>query len=249
MLSNKLINYASVNNGKLRLYTELNHAFVVNDIVFINGGYYDNCNKSTNSFNPFNIYNKGYKIIQINDVNSFTIDYTVTNISLIYPYGIANNRFGDPQDNTNLAYNTFTGQNLYKDIFISKCAFIRGNFRSGTINNGIFGSDNNTSYISNTLVNETNVIINHICGKNIEINKSTINLKTHPLLSTTTKASILEDLTNSVNNPFIYSTSVIGNNNDGYGFNIFEKINNNSNILITGGDFSNNRFINLNNLK
>lgn len=269
----KLVNYANryqyglTTAGHLQLYTELDHSFIVGDRVYIVGGYFDNCNKNlyTNA-NPFDDqFCTGYKVIAIFSNNSFVIEYPPlyngdapfnTN-AVVYPYGSgANNRYGDPFDNTNQAYNCYT-TTVEKGVYVSTTAFTRGIMKKGTINNGIFGNDyhtvklNNKGTVSGTVTN-SDLVINHIVGKNIEISKGQINSKTDVSNLPTSKIKLVEDGSYILNsNPFYLISEAVGNNNDGFGYNCFERITNTAtDIIVNNGIFSNpnNSYIALNNI-
>lgn len=258
----KLVNYANRYQygldtaGHLQLYTELDHSFVVGDRVYIVGGYFDNCNKNMYSnANPFSDqFSTGYKVIAVFSSNSFVIEYPdlYNNIApfntnaVIYPYGSgANNRYGDPFDNTNKAYNCYT-TSIEKGVYVSTCAFTRGIFKKGTINNGIFGNDyhlvklNNTGAVSGTVSN-ADLVINHIVGKNIEISKGQINSKTDASNFATSKVKLVEDSSYVLNgNPFYLVSVAVSNNNDGFGYNYFERITNTAtDIIVNNGTFYN----------
>jgi len=268
----KLVNYANRYQygldtaGHLQLYTELDHSFVVGDRVYIVGGYFDNCNKNLYSTgDPFADFNTGYKVIAIFNSNSFVIEYPPlyngdvpfnTN-QVVYPYGSgANNRYGDPFDNTNKAYNCYT-TTMEKAVYVATAVFTSGIMKKGTINNGIFGNDyhtvklNNKGAVSGTVSN-SDLVINHIVGKNIEISKGQINSKTDASNLATSKIKLVEDGSYIFNsNPFYCIAVSVGNNNDGYGYNYFERITNTaSDIIVNNGVFSNpnNSYIALNNI-
>jgi hypothetical protein len=248
----KLLNYAKNNSNNLELYTELDHSFIVGDKIFIIGGHYDNVNNllfisdfsslTPNTFNPFKSNSNGYKIISVNYTNnSFVINYPITNPTLIYPYGNTNNRFGNPQNLINLAYNTYSSDNLYKNIYVSRTCFLNGNFKKGTINNGVFGTDTNT-IILNTLLGSANInhiIINHIVSKNVYIGKGIINSKTDVSNPITKKIKVIEDTTISINNPFTLIVVPTTNNNNGWGYSQYERFNHANNLIINNGDFDN----------
>jgi hypothetical protein len=263
----KLLNYASfglydINTqiAKLRVFTELDHSFVVGDKLYIVGGYYDNCNSKLYSTGNFYAANTtGYEVLAIIDSNSFILDIDVDfNLAnpFIYPYGVPNNEFGDPFDNTDKAYNCYT-TSMEKGVYISTTAFTRGIMKKGTINNGIFGNDyhkvllNNKGPVSGTVSN-ADLIINHMVGKNIEISKGQINSKTDASNLASSKMRVLEDSTIGGGiNPFMVVGVTVTNNNDGWGNNVFERITNTAtDIIINNGIFSNanNSFIALNNI-
>lgn len=252
----RLLNYAkSELGGYLELYTELDHDFVVGDIVYIIGGYYDNTNEllyinnyssgTPTKYNPFAIHKHGYKILFIDYTkNSFVIDFQVNPLNIIYPYGTDSNKFGDPQDNVNLAYNTFVSNDMYKDIYVSRTCFIKGRFNKGTINNGVFGNDKQKAIIGKhpdmvAFSNTTDITINHIGGKNLLLTSGVINSKTDTANPTSKKIELVEDLTISPVNPFAIANIAINNNNDGFGYNTFENFINVGNIIINNGVFDN----------
>lgn len=256
----KLINYAKVTDGNLQLYTELDHSFIVGDKLYIVGGYYDNCNSLMYSTGDlYNDYATGYEVLDIIDSNSFVIKYPLVDgvDPLIYPYGKnSNNKFGDPFNNTHKAYNCYT-TTVEKGVYISTAAFTRGILKRGTVNNGIFGNDyhtvilNNKGAVSGTVSN-TDLVINHMVGKNVEISKGQINSKTDASNLASSKIKVVEDLSaGTVYNPFSIATVSVTNNNDGYGYNYFERITNTAtDVIINNGTFANpnNSFIALNNI-
>lgn len=229
----KLLNYATLDgNNNLVLYTELNHTFQEDDVIYITGGYYDNVNNLQYN-NPFT--NTQYKIIAINNsLNSFTLDFFISNINdLVYPYGTDDNRFGNPLDNVNLAYNSFL-MGMNKAVYVSKTIINAGYINNTNINNGVFGSDNNI-----ITINESN--ITHICGKNISVKNVEINDKLSNTPPATTKYRVNEDLTINPQNPFNLVSVPIGINNGGYSYSVFERINNlNDNVIINSGNYTNN---------
>lgn len=250
----KLLNYAKNNNGYLQLFSELDHNYKAGDKLFIVGGYLDNTSQLINIpdftsgtlYNPFSQYKTGYKILSVDIVNNaFTIDYPVTDSTVVYPYGTAANRFGNPSNFSNLAYNTFAGNKMYKNIYVSRTSFIAGRIKKAVINNGIFGNDTNKIILNNpestagsaTLTNI--IIINHIASKNITISKGIINSKTDINNPITKKLEILEDLTVDIDNPFLVNTLSVSNNNNGYGYSSFERFKHTSNVTINNGDFNN----------
>lgn len=259
-ISVKLLNYATVNSGKLKLYTELNSTFNVGDTVYISDGYYKNTNEllyvnnysvgQPTLYTPFTNKNRGYKIISIDIPNNgFTIDYDVILANIVYPYGTTLNPFGNPQDATNLAYNTYTGDDLYKGIYVSNTAFVNGTMKAGTINNGIFGNDKRQIKLGANYTATDNLTINHIISKNVKIDKATINSKVHPA-GTTKKIKVIENNLLNPANPFYLAFSFINPDNNGFGYSIYEKFENSSNVIINNGEFINPRsgFINLSNL-
>lgn len=252
----RLLNYAkSELGGYLELYTELDHDFVVGDIVYIIGGYYDNTNEllyinnyssgTPTKYNPFSVHKHGYEILYIDYTkNSFVIDFQVNPLNIIYPYGTDSNKFGNPQDNVNLAYNTFVSNDMYKDIYVSRTCFIKGRFNKGTINNGVFGNDNQNVIIGKhpnmvAYSSTTDITINHIASKNMELTAGVINSKTDGTNPISKKIKLIEDLTISPINPFAINNVVVGNNNDGYGYNTFETFLHYGDIIINNGVFDN----------
>ncbi len=250
-ISLKLVNYATQVNSKLQLFTELNHNFIIGDIVYISGGYYDN----TIITNPFvlnsntNSYIQGYTVIGINYANhSIILEYNVS--TLVYPYGTLLNPFGNPQDAVNLAYNTFTGNNLYNDIYISTNAFTFGDINTCNIKNGIFGTDTNQIEIRNYTTDISLAVVNHIASKNTRIHNATINHKTHTndLL---TKCILIEDDTlGTIANPYDVEYISITSNNNGFGFSQYERVyidaSDDAEItVITNGDFKNPKLDNI----
>lgn len=242
-LSSKLLNYAKSVNGYLQLFTSLNHTFKVGDKIYILGGYYDN----TDISDPFNAIT--YTVLSVDqNTNSFVIDYPTTTLSLIYPYGTLQNRFGDPQDLVNLAYNNYLNDDLYKSVYVSKSIFKKGRFKSGKINNGIFGTDTEIVKLSvnenaTSLINQNNVVIEHIVSKNTEISKGIINSKTDSISLQTKKYEIIEDSSININNPYYPQQIAISNNNNGYGYSYFERFRNVTNttneLTINNGEFVN----------
>lgn len=257
----KLLNFATNNGGFLELYSELDHSFLAGDKIFIVGGIYDNTEDSIytssyntatpNLYNPFASFKTGYVVLSVNYANnSFVINYPVTS-TLIYPYGVINNPFGNPQDSTHLAYNTYTGLDLYKSIYVSKTVFLNGRFRKGTINNGIFGNDHfsirlniHENQVSSAVIND--LTITHIASKNTTISAGIINSKTDSTNPITVKIKVIEDLTLG----FSVTSIPINTNNDSYGYSQFEKLKNFGPLTINNGYFNNpiSGNINLNNL-
>ena len=230
----KLLNYATLDaNNNLVLYTELNHTFNVNDIIYIVGGYYDNVNDLQFN-NPFTSIK--YKVLQINNTNnSFTIDVQYNNINdIIFPYGTLTNQYGDETDSVELAYNNYT-TGMHKGVYVSKCVINNATINGGIINNGIVGSDENNIIINNTT-------IRHIVSKNTSVKSVTITDKlfNNPLQT----RKFTRDI---INNQLINIPT--GPNNNEFGFSVFEKITNlNDNITINGNEFINqgSQFINFN---
>lgn len=260
----KLINYAKLWQfgaaaGNIELFTELDHSFKVGDKVYIVGGYYDNCNQQVYSTGDhYNQYSTGYTVLAVDGSHGIILDIPYVS-DVFYPYGInTNNKYGDPFNNTHKAYNCYT-TTMQKDVYISTCAFTRGIMKKGTINNGIFGNDyhtvvlNNKGIVSGTVSN-TDLVINHIVGKNVEISKGQINSKTDASNLPSSKIKLVEDSTiflTYLTNPFGYASVAVNNNNDGFGYNYFERITNTAtDIIINNGTFANpnSSFIALNNL-
>ena len=251
----KLINYAKNDNGFLKLFTELDHEYSIGDKIFVVGGYLDKSAEllhisdyssgTPTQYNPFNSDRNGYKILATDIVNnSFTINYIVTDATVVYPYGITLNRFGDPQDAVNIAYNSFTGNDMYKNIYVSRTCFIAGALKKGEINNGIFGNDDNTVILNNpsttgTAATQANIVINHIASKNIAISKGIIKSKTDIVNPITKKLYVVEDLSIDIDNPFSTYTSGITNNNNGFGYSSFESFIHSNEVIINNGDFNN----------
>jgi len=258
----KLLNYAKNIGGFLQLYTELDHSFVIGDKLFIVGGYYDNTQElsfisdyspfTPTVYNPFNSNKSGYTVTSVDySTNSFIIDYPVA--LLVYPYGTNDNTFGNPQNATNLAYNTFTGNNLYKGIYVSKTCFINGRFRKGTINNGIFGNDSNLVRLNaheNRTSIQTDIVINHIVSKNTKLNGGVIKSKTDTINPVTKKYKVIEDSSvGTLLNPFSITPVSIDSNNNSFGYSLYERFNVVGNTSIYNGEFNNPKanFITLNN--
>jgi hypothetical protein len=241
-LSVKLVNYAQNDNGKLKLFTELSHTFNVDDTIYIIGGHYDNTSELLNVtdfsvLTPYihNPFLAGYKVISVDYANnSFTIDYDTTDLTLIYPYGEVNNRFGDSQDNINLSYNN----DINRFSYASKNVFLSGDMRQGTISDGIFGNDNNTAELNSYNVNNQTTIT-HIISKNVNLHKGTIASKviTTNSPSSSNKLVVSEDLSVNVNNPHTYT--IQPNSDHRFGYSIFERFKHINEVSITGGDFSN----------
>lgn len=245
----KLINYAQVVNGNLCLFTELDHSFIIGDKIYIVGGYYDNCNsKLYSTGDPFADNSTGYTILSINYANnSFVIDYPidVPTDPLIYPYGTTNNEFGDPFDNIDVAYNNYATI-INKSVYVSTTTFTKGILKRGIVNNGIFGNDYHVAHLNNKgttsgPVNNTDLVINHMVGKNVELSKGQINSKTDVSNFPTSRLKLNEDLSlGTAYNPFTVSLIAIGNNNDGFGYNCFERfINTATDVVINNGTFGN----------
>ncbi len=233
--SSKLLNYVTNTNGYLTFYTELDHSFIAGEYVYIVGGYYDNT-ESLSYITSNNLSSlTRYKVLFINTFNnSFTLDIPYNGINIVYPYGTINNLTGNIQDGINPGYNTQT--DLYKDIFVSNNVFLKGRFVKGTINNGIFGNDYsiikiNKYYYSNTTHND-DININHICAKNVDINRGYIQSKTDQTSPNTSKYRLIEDTNYSITNV------AITNNNDSYGYSYFEKFIG-DNLLILNANFTN----------
>lgn len=234
----KLLNYANfIGNDQLKLYTELDHSFKIDDQIYINGGFYDNLN-----INLTNIYDKNYyTILDVNhNTNSFVIDYEISQlIDLTYPYvkfGGAVHGFGDPFDYVN-TYNNYPensndNNNIHKGVYVSRAIFKSGIFKSGVINNGIFGDENNTINISCNIneisnVSDDNVTIMHFISKKVIMTKGKIDSKTHTSNINTKGYKVVEDGTlGSSDNPFHIESVLTGVDNDGYGYNIIENFKN-----------------------
>lgn len=249
----KLLNYCKENNTKLQLFTELTHDFLVGDYVYIIGGYYDNTKSLLNGTDMFSSFKKGYKILSVNTSNnSFIIDYTADVLTLVYPYGTPLNKFGNPQDNINLAYNNYSTNNLYKSIYVSKFAFSSGTIENIEIRNGVFGRDN--LQVTMNRINGANnkINISHIVAKNVKATSSIIKSKTDISGDIIQKMRISENLSSGVpTNPFSISTENTTINNSGYGFNVFEKFINVPTVqtIIENGMFDNIGNITLSNIK
>lgn len=220
----KLLNYVAASGGNLEFYTELDHQFVAGDIVYIIGGIYDNTESLSYSTLP-NLYTTGYKVISVNvATNGVTLDIS-SGAPIIYPYGTALNLEGDPQDAVNLAYNTFTADDMYKGVYICDATFVSGRFRKGTVNNGVFGNDYKLVEMNKhanyaTISHKPDLTINQIVAKNAYISTGSIFSKTSTLAASTTKYKVIEDT--------IFSTAYvsIGNDNDGYGYSVYERLEN-----------------------
>lgn len=260
----KILNYAKNVGGFLELYTELDHSFLQGDKIYIVGGFYDNTENisyvssfnigSPNSYNPFKNYKTGYTITSVNYANnSFIINYPVSS-TLYYPYGVLNNEFGDPTDAVNLAYNTYTGNDIDKGVYVSRTGFINGRFRRGTINNGIIGNDYHKVRLNiheNQIATAvtSDVTVNHFISKNVSISKAIINSKTDSVNPSSIKLSVVEDFTlGTLTNPFGILPVTVQPNNDTWGYSGYERIKNYSSLTITNGYIHNSRngFIDLN---
>lgn len=226
----KLLNYCTEDNNYLKLYTELQHDFQIGDTIRIVGGYYDiskQCQMIYQYGPSLNIYNsfiKGLKILAIDlPNNAFTVNAPGDITNLIYPFGTNANPFGDPTDVINLAYNNYSTDDVYKDVYVSKCAVTNGNISKATINNGVFGTDTTTVTLNKFSNVASDLTINHIISKNTNITSCIINDTTGGVI--TQKLKLVEDLTVGLStNPFnlVLDTPTI--NNNGFGYNIFEKI-------------------------
>lgn len=254
----KLLNYAKNTGGFLQLYTELDHSFVAGDKIFIIGGIYDNTQDlsymsiystfTPTLYNPFNSNKSGYTIKSVDySTNSFVIDYDITILQaglLIYPYGITLNPFGNPQYIVNLAYNTFSSDDLYKGIYVSKTCFKTGRFRKGTINNGVFGNDYNLIRLNiheNQTAIQSDILINHIAAKNIKINSGLIKSKTDSFNPLTVKQKVNENtLLGNDLNPGALVNVTVTNNNDTWGYSSYERLSA-KDVDIDNGEFSNPR--------
>lgn len=224
----KLINRSVNSGGKLSLYTELDHTFKINDLVWITGGFYDNVDSilytdiSVSQPNPYKL--KPYKIIGINlSINEITIDYNVT--TLINPYcskSVISNFIGSPTD-SDMAYNTImvTPPDMYKNVYISQANFPKPRMVKGVINNGIFGTDKTQVYLSKkttnggTAANILDINIKHIAAKNIYSEYCTINAKGVGLNLNTIKLDL--------NDTLFPINLTVGNDNDGQGYSSFEQ--------------------------
>lgn len=257
----KILNYAKNVGGFLELYTELDHSFLQGDKIFIVGGIYDNTENLSyissfniavpNSYNPFKSYKTGYVIKSVNYANnSFIINYPVSSI-LYYPCGVIGNEFGNPLDLINLAYNTYTGNNIDKGIFVSRASLINGNFRKGTINNGIVGNDYHKVRLNiheNQIASAVtaDITINHIISKNLSLSKGAIFSKTDSNNPATIKLSVVEDFTlGTLINPFGVLSIITQPNNDSFGYSVYEKIKNYDTLTINNGYFHNSKANNI----
>jgi len=237
----KLLNYSKSVNSKLQLFTELTHDFNIGDYVYISGGYFDNTQNLLKSEGIFNKTKKGYKILNVNSINnSFIIDYDIEEIDLIYPYGVLLNKFGNPQDTVNLAYNNYLNDDLYKSVYVSKVIFSSGTINKNIINNGVYGTYNLPINLNGWPYTQSNIIINHMIGVNIISNGCTINSKTDTSQSLITEIGIKEDSSISLTNPFSTYTKNISINNKTYGYNIFDKFTQkiDTQLTINNGVFS-----------
>jgi hypothetical protein len=234
----KIINFAKLMGGNLvEFYTELNHNFLVGDRLFIIGGAYDNVEKLSYS-SLSSLYNTGYIVTSVNYAfNSFVVDlgpafnqiYTTgTTDGVIHPYGVLNNRNGNPLITTagDRAYNTYYNNDLYKSVFVCNTVFLNGRFRKGKINNGIFGTDTKKVEIGRDdnytgLQHKADVKISHIIGKNIHVTTGTIESKTYNTNVSTIRFAARENTTN-------WGVSSLGTNvdNNGYGYSYFERFTN-----------------------
>jgi len=244
----KLLNYSTEDNNFLKLYTELNHNFQIGDIVYINGGYYDISKfiqmiyQYGTSLNIFTGYLKGLKIIAVDLANNaFTVNVPADQNNIIYPFGTENNKFSDPTDLINLAYNTYLSDDLYKDVYVSTAVMTNGSISKGTINNGVFGTLSTPVNLNKPSNIPSNLTINHIASKNAIATSCVINDLTSGEI--TQKLKVVEDLTSGIpTNPFNLTSVSVGLNNNGFGYNVFEKfiINSTSQTsTINNGNFDN----------
>lgn len=245
----KLLNYCTEDNNFLKLYTELNHDFIIGDSIFINGGFYDvskiqqmiyQYGVGLNIFN--NYFLQGIKIIAIDTANNaFTTNIPADINNLQYPYGLNGNQFGDPTDTVNLAYNAYITDDLYKSVYVSKLVMSNGMISRGIINNGIFGTDKTHVKFNKFNNNETNLVINHIVSKNVIATSCTINDLTSGII--TQKIKVNEDLNAGIpSNPFNLSYVSTTPNNNGFGYSLYEQFKITSNTytsIINNGNFDN----------
>jgi len=245
----RLLNFCVEESNRLKLYTSLPHDYVVGDTVFINGGYYDNSKNLVNvssfaggtAYNPFSNQLKGYEVLAINySDNSVVLDIIVDVNNLIYPYGVENNPYGDPQNLIDLAYNTFDNDDLYKHVYISRALFSTGSFRQGIINNGVFGNDHNTVRI-NRQISSTNTqcVVNHIASKNVLMSSGVIHSKTDSDVAPCLAIKVVEDATVGSPNPFYLDLVGFDANNNGFGFNMFDRFTVTDNANIDNGVLDN----------
>lgn len=233
--SSKLLNKATENNGKLTLYTELNHTFNVGDYVYISGGYYDNTTENAFTSNwlvsgsIFNTNNRPYKVISINvALNSFTLDYNV-GLSPYFPYcskNVITNIYADPTNLIDPAYITddiaTSGDNLYKHVYVSQVFNSSTRVRKGLINNGIFGTDVVLNYVGQKLGDggnssyKNNLTIRHIASKRIKMDYGVIMSKSFDTESTN-KLEV-----NTTSGLYNLYNIVIANNNESQGYSYFQ---------------------------
>lgn len=245
----KLLNYLQDNNGYLTFYSELDHTFKIDDVIFITGGYYDNTNDltyntsyingdpTTYKFNPFKKVTRGYKVLDVNLANnSFTLDIETPG-NIYFPYAnkaATTNYFGDPNISTpgEIAVNNYFNANgLYNYVIASQVVFGAKRFVNGTINNGIFGNDYRSSRI-NLNGSSTNVIINHIASKNTVVNSTIILSKTDTSNISSVKCELVE-------NGYAGTINVkeLTINNNKYGYSLFDNFTCEDNVKIYNGDF------------
>lgn len=226
----KLLNKASKDsNNKLILFTELDHTLQANDLVYINSGYYDNIDSITyiNSWsigdNIFNNSNKKpYKVLSVNfSNNSFTLDITIPGV-VFHPYAkktSTTNVIASPTDTTDLAYNnirTSTGvYDMYKGVYVSQYSIITPKIKSGTVYNGVFGTDKIVCTLSNTVNPGYQVFFKHGAVKNGYMQNASIDSKSFNSGLITNKYELNQKL---VITPIITSLD-----NNGQGYSSFEK--------------------------
>ncbi len=227
----KLLNTASTTSGKLTVYTELDHQFIIGDLVYISGGYYDNIDASiysgswSNVNNPFVV--RPYKVLSINySLNLVVLDIDVSG-SPKFPYcakTVTSNTTASPLDNSDKAYATAmptNNPNLFRGVYISQVAMPKPRLVKGIVNNGIIGADKVQAYlgkkVSNggTITNRQDVTLMHCVGKNIKSELIVINSKSFGSGLPTSKFR--------VNDTFNLVGVAAGNDNDGYGYSQFER--------------------------
>lgn len=231
----KLLSHSTSTGGKLTVYTELDHTFLVGDKVYIIGGYYDNSSAIYNSTwsNINNFYTtdslKPYNVLAVNYANnSIILDLDI--VSEISPYanpGAGTNRIADPNDSINKAYNNHSDKDMYKGVYISQMFNANCRVLKSTINNGVFGTDLVPNFIGKkhsnggTISNKSDIDFNHGIGKNIRMDYGKVSSKT-PNTVSTLKFKV-NNFISGLNAVSTTSAISVGNNNDGQGYSYFDK--------------------------
>lgn len=235
--SSRLLNKAISNGGKLTVFTELSHTFLPGDLVYISGGYYDNCSDNLYESNWItsgaiftNSQNKAYKVLLVNvGSNSITLDVNVSSTPF-FPYcskTVNTNIYGDPTDAVDPAYVTEVGaggDNLYNHVYISQVYNANTRIQKGTINNGIFGHDDVFNYVGQKLGDggnssyKNNLTITHICAKRVKMDYGIINSKS-------SNSEITQKFDINIYSPSYNLNPVsVGPNNDYQGYSYFQCI-------------------------
>lgn len=245
----RLLNFCVEEANRLKLYASLPHDYVVGDTVFISGGYYDNSKDLVNvssfaggtQYNPFSGTLKGYDVLAVDySENSVVLDIIVDTNNLIYPYGVVDNPYGNPQDANNLAYNNYDTNDLHKHVYISRSVFSTGSFRQGVINNGVFGNDKNTVRLNRQISSTgSQCVVNHIASKNTLMSSGVINSKTDGDVAPCLAIKVVEDATVGSPNPFYLDLVGFDANNRGFGFNMFDQFTVTDNVTVANGVFDN----------